>query len=286
MSISYEALMDWRSAPIPAAYGERDCRFYALSVGVGMDPVDLREIGFVWEQAVRALPSLPSVLGWPGRPTNPAFGIDNRRVVAADMRVRLAAPLEIGEASLAGHSRVAEVYDRGEGKHAIVAFSRELRRPDGTVVATVENSILALGQGGFGGQVGPPPTPSAVPEREPDLSVDLPTPPNLALIFRLHGDENPLHVDPAAAARAGFARPILHGAATFGIATHAVLKGALGGEVAAVRSIEARFARSVYPGDLLRTDIWRDGSRRLAFRVAVPARSEIVLDNGLMELAA
>lgn len=117
------------------------------------------------------------------------------------------------------------------------------------------------------------------------MKVDLPTPPNLALLFRLLGDENPLHVDPALAARLGFERPILHGSATFGIAAHAVLRAA--GEDAAARlaSIEARFVKPVYPGATLRTETWRDGAR-LLFRTSDPARGVVVLDNGLAEFSA
>jgi hypothetical protein len=98
-----------------------------------------------------------SVLGWPGRPTDPAFGIDHRRVVAADIRVRLHEPMATSEPDLVGISKVAEVYDRGEGGHAVIAFTRELRRADGRVVATVDNRFLALQQGGFGGPPAPPP---------------------------------------------------------------------------------------------------------------------------------
>ena len=108
---------------------------------------------------------------------------------------------------------------------------------------------------------------------------DLPTPPNLALLYRLNGDENPLHADPERAKVAGFDRPILHGAATFGIAAHAVLRQ-IGYQADKLASIEARFVRPVFPGETLHTEIWRDGDR-ISFQSRIVARDQIVLTNGL-----
>jgi acyl dehydratase len=96
------------------------------------------------------------------------------------------------------------------------------------------------------------------------------------------GDENPLHVDPASAKASGYDRPILHGAATFGIAAHAILRTAAGYDPARLRSIEARFSRPVFPGETIRTELWRD--RDVSFRCRVVGRDEIVLTNGLARL--
>jgi acyl dehydratase len=65
---------------------------------------------------------------------------------------------------------------------------------------------------------------------------------------------NPLHADPGAAISAGYPQPILHGMATFGIASFAVLQAA-GLPPAALRTIEARFTAPVYPGETLRIEL-------------------------------
>jgi acyl dehydratase len=213
--------------------------------------------------------------------TDPAFGIDTKMVVAASLKVTLHRPLPTREA-LTSDPRVVEIIDKGAGKHAIIQSARNLVAADGTLVATVENDAIARGHGGFGGKVTESPAPHPIPDTRPDDVCDLPTPPNLALIHRLMGDENPLHVDPASAKASGYDRPILHGAATFGIAAHAVVRAAAGYDPARLKSIEARFSRPVFPGETIRTELWRD--RDISFRCRVIGRDEIVLTNGLARL--
>jgi acyl dehydratase len=121
-----------------------------------------------------------------------------------------------------------------------------------------------------------------VPKTAPQRVIELPTPANLALLYRLTGDLNPLHSDPEHARAAGFERPILHGAATYGIAAHAVVRH-IGYRAERIASVEARFVRPVYPGDTLRTEIWQDGNR-ISFQSSVPGRDGYVLTNGLAVL--
>ena len=101
--------------------------------------------------------------------------------------------------------------------------------------------------------------------------------PEQALYYRLNGDDNPLHADPEVARRAGFARPILHGLCTFGVVTHALLRGLGGYEPAGLREMTLRFSAPVFPGETIRTEMWRDGS----FRARVLERDVVVVDHGL-----
>jgi acyl dehydratase len=282
MPLNYERILAHRTGPLDASTDERTCILYALGIGIGMDPMDAGQIKFVHERELVAFPTLASVLGWPGRFTDPAFGIDTRMVVAANLKVTLHRPLRTRE-TLTSDPRVVEIVDRGPGKHAILQSARTLVAPDGTEVARIENTSIARGHGGFGGRVTETPEPPPTPERAPDAVCELPTPPNLALIFRLMGDENPLHVDPQSAKASGFPRPILHGAATFGIAAHAVLRICADYNAARLAAIEARFSRPVFPGETIRTEMWQDG-REVSFRCRVVARDEIVLTNGLAQL--
>jgi acyl dehydratase len=107
--------------------------------------------------------------------------------------------------------------------------------------------------------------------------VTLPTLAQAALIYRLSGDDNPLHVDPAAARAAGFPRPILHGLCTLGVATRAILRGCCDNDPARLAAIHGRFTAPVFPGDVLRTDIWREGDA-LRFRTWATARGSAVLE--------
>src|SRR5262249_57797280 len=116
------------------------------------------------------------------------------------------------------------VIDKGPGNAAITQATRGRIGEDGAPVATVDSSGFARKHGGFGGKTTETPGPHGVPQAAPEKICDLPTPPNLALLYRLNGDENPLHADPQRAKAAGFDRPILHGAASFGVAARAILR--------------------------------------------------------------
>jgi acyl dehydratase len=285
MGLNYERVMAFRPGALDASYTKRDCIIYALGIGIGMDPTDEHQLRFVYEPNLAAFPTMAAVLGWPGRMTDPDFGIDERMVVAAELAVVLHRPLA-AEATLTAIARIRQVIDRGAGNHAIIQGTRDLVAPDGSVVATVDSAALARNQGGFGGPVTEAPKPHQVPSTAPTRVCDLPTPPNLALIYRLTGDENPLHADPARAREAGFPRPILHGAATFGIAAHAILRQ-FGYEVERLAGIGARFVRPVFPGETLRTEMWPhrepDGTR-ISFQCRVTGRDEVVVSNGLATL--
>ncbi len=282
MALNYEKIIAYRPAEIRASYGVRDCILYALGIGIGMDPVDRGQLKFVYEKGLAAFPTLATTLGWMGRLTDPEFGIDERLVVLADQRVVLHRPLA-PEATLISRPYVKEIIDKGEGNAAIIQVTRDLTTEDGTLVATVEGSTLARKHGGFGGKVTQSPVPPKIPSRDPDAVCDLPTPPNLALLFRLAGDTNPLHVDPERAKVAGFPRPILHGMASFGVAAHAILRTFADYHSEQLASIEARFARPVFPGELVRTEMWQDGTD-VAFRCRTVERGEIAIDNGLARL--
>ena len=283
MGLNYERLMAYRPADIAVSYGDRECILYALGIGLGMDPMDKDALKFVYERAgLQAFPTMAVVLGWPGRLTDPAFGVDERLVVAGDLKAVLHRPLA-AKARLVSRPRIKEVVDKGAGNAAIILNTRDLVAEDGTPVATVDSSTFARKHGGFGGKVTETPAPPAVPETPPVKICDLPTPPNLALLYRLNGDENPLHADPERAKVAGFDRPILHGAASFGVAAHAILRTVADYRPERLAAIEARFSKPVFPGETIRTEMWPEGDR-VAFQCRVVARDAIVLSNGLATL--
>jgi acyl dehydratase len=92
-----------------------------------------------------------------------------------------------------------------------------------------------------------------------------------------------LHSDPATAREAGFARPILHGLATFGVVGHGLVKQLCAGNPAALQAMGGRFTAPVFPGETLQLDLWHDGPGRASFRASVPARGTVVMSNGFAE---
>ena len=137
----------------------------------------------------------------------------------------------------------------------------------------------------FGGKSGPQPQPHPIPEREPDSVCDLPTLPNSALVYRLSGDPNPLHADPKVAAAAGFKAPILHGLCSLGTAGHAILRTYCDYDAKRFKSLKLRFASPVYPGETIRTEMWKDGDV-VSFRSSVVERDTVVLSNGRADVSS
>ncbi|MEX2643434.1 MAG: MaoC/PaaZ C-terminal domain-containing protein [Acetobacterales bacterium] len=286
MAIDYEKLLNREFRDVEEDYSVRDTMLYALGIGIGHDPVDPQQLDFVYEKALKAMPSMASVLGYIGFwAQEPDTGIDWVKVVAGEQGVTLHKPLP-PEGRVVGKLRITGIVDKGEGRGALVYSDREVYdRDSGDHLATVSQTMFARGNGGFGGPEGPVKPTHRLPETEPEATCDLPTAPNQALIYRLSGDYNPLHADPAVAGKAGFERPILHGLCTFGVACHAVLKTYCGYAPEKLKSLDCRYSAPVYPGETVRTEMWRAGET-VSFRARVVERDVVALNNGKATLAA
>lgn len=285
MAIDYDKLLALDIPAVEQAYGPRDCILYALGIGLGHDPVNVDELPFVYEKSLKVLPTQANVLGYPGFWARDLdTGIDWVRLVHGEQSLTLHRPLA-GRGTVVGKTRVLDVVDKGAGKGAIVYSERVVTdKASGAAIATIVQTTFCRGDGGFGGPARPQRPAHALPERAPDLVCDLPTRPEAALVYRLSGDLNPLHADPAVARAAGFPKPILHGLATFGVAGHAVLKAVCGYDPARLASIAGRFSTPVFPGETIRTELWRDGAV-VSFRARVVERDVIVLNNGRAEVS-
>jgi len=284
MPINYDALKSWQFGDIEQIYTQKDCILYALGLGYGSDPVDPGHLKYLYEAGLEVFPTMPVVMASPGFwLIDPATGVDWKKVVAAEQGITIHRPLPAA-GRLIGRMRVTEIYDKGAAKGALLAYCRDIYDgATGALLCSVEGSSFLRGDGGFGGTAVAPPPPQSAPDRAPDGAVDIATLPQAALIYRLSGDYNPLHADPAVARQAGFSRPILHGLCTFGIACRGVLDFL--GHGVSIRHFSGRFSSPVYPGETIRTEIWRLDGGGLAFRCSIPARNAVVLSNGLVHLA-
>lgn len=286
MAIDYDKLINRRFERIVHEYSEKDSMLYALGVGLGMEPFNEDSLRFVYEDGLKALPSMSVVLAYPGFwAKEPDTGIDWVRVLHAGQEAILHRPLPVS-GRLEATTRVTEIIDKGPGKGALIVSERVVRDADsGEDLCTLISTTMARGDGGFSGASAPSPKPDPIPERAPDLVCDLPMLEQAALIYRLSGDFNPLHASPSVARDAGFERPILHGLCTFGVACHALLKTLCDYDPARFHRVRVRFSAPVYPGETIRTEIWRDGDK-VAFRCRVTERDLVVIDNGYAEVGA
>jgi len=284
MTIVYDMLMALDIAPVDQFYDAKDCMLYALGVGLGHDPTNEDELAFVYEKNLKVLPTMATIIGHSAAlAQNPNSGINWLMVVNGEQGFTLQRPLK-GEDAIIGRTRIVEVIDKGAGKGALLLKERTITdKASGELIGTVTQTIFCRGDGGFGGPPRETPPPHAIPARAPDAICDLGTRPEMALIYRLSGDYNPLHADPAFAKAAGFARPILHGLGTFGVSGHALLKTMCGYDPSRLLSFACRFSAPVFPGETIRTEMWRDGDI-VSFRARVVERDVIAINNGRAEV--
>lgn len=297
MAIDYHHLKNRPFAPVTQHYTVRDTMLYALSLGLGSDPLDASALPFVYEGlegGLRTLPTQAVVLGYPGFwAREPDTGIDWVKLLHGEQRGRWHRPLP-PDCEVVGRNRITHLIDKGEGKGAILVTERRLENAAGELMATLQQVTFLRGDGGYsqqgGGQPSDLPLPALQPtpeDRVPDFTDTQSIRPEAALLYRLMGDYNPLHADPTVAAKAGFERPILHGLASYGLVAHAVLRQCAGGDPALLKALDIRFAAPVYPGETLVTEIWREPGqpRHYRLRARVAERGVVVLSHGFAELA-
>ncbi|MFF0541857.1 MaoC/PaaZ C-terminal domain-containing protein [Nocardia thailandica] len=242
-----------------------DVQLYHLGLGAGGRPTDPAELRYLDDRAPQVLPTFATVaptLGEtePPRVSFPGIEIDLAKVVHGHQEVVVHKPIPAtGKATSTG--RIAEIWDKGSS--AVVVQEQTVTGSDGELLWTARSSIFAKGEGGFGGERGPS-TRAQLPERDADLELVVPTLPQQALLYRLCGDRNPLHSDPAFAAGAGFPAPILHGLCTYGVVCKALTDAVAEADASAVAGFRARFAGVLYPGETLRIRAWRSDGEVVA----------------------
>ncbi|HSZ41930.1 MAG TPA: MaoC/PaaZ C-terminal domain-containing protein [Trebonia sp.] len=270
------------SEPQLRSWDSKDALLYAVGVGAGLgDP--LAELEFTTENCAgieqRVLPTF-GVLIAQARGARSLGDFNRAMLVHAEQYVELHRPLPVA-GSVSTVSTVTGIYDKGSG--ALVASENHaVDAATGEPLVTARGGTFIRGEGGFsehsGGERGRD-YPWQRPDREPDHTVTLATRPEQALIYRLSGDRNPLHVDPKFAARGGFDKPILHGLCTYGVTGRALLHALCGSDPARFGSMYGRFSRPVWPGDALTISIWRTGDGAAVFQTTRPD-GVVVIDRG------
>ena len=285
MALDYQLIKNWTFDEVRETYTEKDVMLYALSIGLGGQPLDQKQLGFVYEKSLKVFPTMAAVLGYPGFwMSDPRTGITWVKLVHGEQRIRFHQPFPT-QGEVVGRIRVTHVMDKGADKGAVVVVERNLHNAaDDSLLATVSQTTFCRGDGGFGiSDPGPKALPK-VPERGSDHRCALPTLPQAALLYRLNADRNPLHVDPDIAQAAGYSQPILHGLCTYGVAAHAVVKTLCDYDPARLRRFDVRFSAPVYPGETIVVEMWAGAEGLIQFQAKVAERDIIVLSNGVAEI--
>jgi acyl dehydratase len=278
--MNLEAIKNHQLKPIEHAYTAKDSILYALGLGYGDQPADPNQLQFLYEKGLQAVPSISVVLAHPGFwVSNPALEIDWIKILHGEQSFTIFKPLPAA-GTVRGEYEVTAIEDRGAEKGAIMHVTKSLFEANSNeLIASVASVYMLRGDGGQGAFGTPPPAPEPIEQTTPDHVIEIATLPQAALIYRLSGDLNPIHADPAAAAKAGFPRPILHGLCSMGLATRALIATIAGHNPARLKSVSIRFSKPVFPGETLRVEIFGTG-QTFRFRAIATERNIVVLDRG------
>ncbi|MGC6415586.1 MAG: MaoC/PaaZ C-terminal domain-containing protein [Bradymonadia bacterium] len=262
----------------PFQYSWKETALYALGLGMGTECLD-----YTWEggEGVKVLPSFAVI------PTQPVImkalaqvNANFKTLVHGAQTIKMHAAIA-AEGVFHSRGQISEVQDKGKG--AVVIIDTETRDASGTLLFETSWSIFCRGQGDFGGSRGES---VVIPEQideDPIFSVTYETSTSQALIYRLSGDLNPLHVDPELATKVGFKAPILHGLCTYGVATRAALEHLANDQPERLRAFTARFSQVVYPGDALTVRGYRS-TQENTYRLEVLVGDTTVLSHGVVEV--
>ncbi|WP_040788217.1 MaoC/PaaZ C-terminal domain-containing protein [Nocardia paucivorans] len=261
-----------------------DVQLYHLGIGAGARWTDPAELRYLDDREPQVLPTFATVAHTlrdtePPRVKFPGVDIDLAKVVHGFQEIRVHRPIPAAGKAV-GTGRISELWDKGSA--AVIVQETTVTGSDGQALWTARSSIFARGEGGFGGERGPS-TKTELPDRTPDFDITTPTLPQQALLYRLCGDRNPLHSDPEFAKAAGFPAPILHGLCTYGIICKTATDNVLDSDAGRVTAFRARFAGVLFPGETLRSRIWRENNRLIITATAVERDDAPVLGDVMLE---
>ena len=262
-------------SPVSRSWTSKDALLYAVGIGGGTD-----ELPFTTENThgvtQRVFPTFGVIIGGGGTPMNKVGSFNPALMVHGEQGIELLDEIP-PDGEIESRGRIAGIWDKGSA--AVLEFESEsVNKATGKPLLKTRSMLFCRGEGGWGGDRGPSEK-LQYPDDEPTHQVTYKTREDQALTYRLSGDRNPLHSDPAFAARGGFEKPILHGLCTYGFTGRALLHSLCVGDPSRFRSMNGRFSRPVIPGDTLTVSMWANGDRAL-FRTT-NQDGDVVIDQGL-----
>ncbi len=289
--IDVDQALGYELPELETKYDERDLALYALGVGAGKNPTDANDLHLVYERngdgfyglpTYGVVPALNAIfkLASEGK-TAPGLNYGLDRILHGEQYLEVTRPLPPA-ARLKHKARISEILDKG--KHAVVVTHLDSYDADtGELLVKNDVSMIVRGAGGWGGDRGGASDVNTPPERAADVVITEKTDASQALLYRLSGDWNPLHVDPEFATMFGFDKPILHGLCTFGYVGRAAINAFAKGDPRTFKSIKVRFAESVFPGETLKIELWKESELRVVLRATAVERNKVVISNAAVE---
>ena len=289
--IDVDQALGFELPELESSYDERDLALYALGVGAGQKPTDPNDLHVVYERhgdgfyalpTYGVVPALNAIFKMASEGQSAPglnYGLD--RILHGEQYLEVTRPLP-PHARLKHKARISEILDKG--KHAVVTTHLDTYDAEtGELLVKNDVAMIVRGAGGWGGERGPSTEVNVPPERAPDAVITEKTSEGQALLYRLSGDWNPLHVDPEFATMFGFQKPILHGLCTFGYVGRAAINAFAKGDPRTFKSIKVRFAESVFPGETLKIELWKESDLRVLVRATVVERNKVVISHAAVE---
>jgi len=265
--------------PSRRSWNSKDALLYALGVGAGTE-----ELAFTTENTQetpqRVLPTMAVVLGGGGVPFDKLGSFNPALMLHGAQGIELLDEIP-PEGEIESTGSIAAIWDKGKAA-SVEMVSESVNLATGKPLFRTRMTAFLRGEGGFGGERGPSVNWTR-PSRDSDHEVRYQTRIDQPLIYRLSGDRNPLHSDPAFAKLGGFERPILHGLCTYGFTGRALLHSLCGGDPSRFRSMDGRFSKPVMPGDELTVSMWVEDDTCL-FQTS-NQDGAVVIDQGVVRFA-
>lgn len=286
MSIDVQKVLGHELDAMPFNWKERDVILYALGLGVGVGEVATSDsvLRYTFENQLKVIPTFGVIPAFPaltGVLSVPGFDINPMMILHGEQATEILCDEVPTSAETLTSAKVTGIFDKGKG--ALVTLEAITKTTDGKDLFRNDFGIFVRGEGGFGGPSGPA-AGNEAPDREPDEVREYPTMTHQAILYRLSGDYNPLHIDPQFAAFGGFDRPILHGMCTYGNVARGVIDGCADGDPTRFRSIKARFTTPVMPGETIVVKMWKESATDILCEASVKERGLPVVKNARVVL--
>ena len=291
MSIDPKLALGAKLEAIESSWNDDKLILYALGVGVGIgvSQVDPKKVlQYTYENGLKALPTygvipmfsaIGSLFNVKGLSFNPMMLLHGEQYTEI-----LEPPLPL-TADIVTEGTISGIYDKGKGALVTIDFITKDKKTGTPLIKNVMGAFIR-GEGGFGGDAKSPEAGNNPPDRAPDAVVEYPTQTHQALLYRLSGDKNPLHVDPMMAKMGGFDVPILHGLCTFGNLGRAVVEAFTDNTPERFKSIQVRFSKPVFPGETIVSQMWKVSDTEIICKARVKERDLDVITNAKVVLTS
>lgn len=285
-----EILVGKKMEPRYLEYNWRDVVLYALAVGAKRD-----DLMYTYEKYLKAIPTYGTVPYWGTVNVRPyqwmplpasmlANDIIKPTISFLNMghEIIMHRPIDPIKGTFQYQDVITDVYDRGEGKGAVVRTRIDVRDEAGNDVCTNYSTTFFHEAGGFGGA--PMPKSSVqIPDRSPDVEIDDYISPVQNLLYRLTGDTNLVHVDPQYARKMGFETSFMQGLCSFGFACRMAIGALIPGEPERMTRMAAQMTSVLFPDTPIMLQLWKMGEGTAYFKLVNKTTGKAVLNRGVFE---